>query len=171
MTKKIFEFLKSIVVAGIAAIFIIIFIFETVSVDGKSMKPTFESGDRLIIEKLSLRFATPKVNDIVVFKFPADTREKFIKRVVAVAGDKVKIENDRLYVNGVEKEEPYINENFMNDFFQETTIPQNTIFVLGDNRNYSKDSRSKDVGFVSNKLIVGKALFKIYPLNKIGRVR
>jgi len=171
LTKKSVEFLQSIAVSILAAIFIIVFILETVSVDGKSMLPTFESGDRLIIEKISVRFTKPKVNDIVVFKFPADTREKYIKRVVAVAGDRVKIENNRVFINGIEKEEPYLNEAYINEGFQEAIVPENSIFVLGDNRNYSKDSRAKDVGFVNIKLIVGKALFRVYPIKRIGRIR
>lgn len=170
MTKKLTEFVTSIIIAILAALFIIIFIFETVSIDGKSMMPSFESGDRLIIEKVSLRFVKPKANDIVVFKYPADIREKYIKRIIAVAGEKVKIENSRVYVNGIEKEEHYINESFINEDFKEAIVPENTIFVLGDNRNYSRDSRSKDVGFISTKLIIGKALLRIYPLTKIGRI-
>lgn len=165
------ELVKSILVAIIAAILIITFVFETVSVDGQSMFPTLNHKDRLIVEKVSYYFREPRVNDIVVFKYPANTREKFIKRVIAVSGDKVKIENNRLYVNGIEKDEPYLNEKFINGFYPETTVPKNTIFVLGDNRNNSKDSRFPDVGFVNVKLVVGKASLRIYPFNKIGKVR
>jgi signal peptidase I len=171
MIKNIIELVKSIGIAIIAAILIITFVFETVSVDGYSMFPTLNHKDRLIVEKVTYYFRKPKVNDIIVLKYPADTREKFIKRVVAVAGDKVKIEDNRLFVNGKEKEEPYLNENFINGYYSETIIPENTIFVLGDNRNNSKDSRFPDVGFVNIKLVVGKAALRIYPFNNIGRVR
>ena len=171
MIKNIIELAKSIIIAIVAAILIITFVFETVSVDGQSMFPTLHHKDRLIVEKVSYYFRKPKPNDIVVLKYPADTREKFIKRVVAVGGDKVKIEDNRLYINGVEKEEPYLNENFINGFYNEVTVPENTVFVLGDNRNNSKDSRFPDVGFVSLKLIVGRAALRIYPFDKIGRVK
>jgi signal peptidase I len=164
------ELVKSVIIAVIAAVLIITFVFETVSVDGQSMVPTLNNKDRLIVEKVSYYFRKPKANDIVVIKYPADTREKFIKRVIAVAGDRVKIEDNRLYVNGKEMAEPYINEKIINGSYKEAIVPENTIFVLGDNRNYSRDSRSKDVGFISTKLIIGKALLRIYPLTKIGRI-
>jgi signal peptidase I len=171
LIKDIIELIKSIFIAIIAAILIITFVFETVSVDGQSMAPTLAHKDRLIVEKVSYYFRDPKINDIIVLKYPADTREKFIKRVVAVAGDKVKIEDNRLFVNGIEKDEPYIKERFINGYFNEVTVPENTIFVLGDNRNNSKDSRFPDVGFVNLKLVVGKAALRIYPFDKIGRIR
>jgi signal peptidase I len=171
MIKNIIELIKSIFIAIIAAMLIITFVFETVSVDGQSMSPTLAHRDRLIVEKVSYYFRKPKVNDIIVLKYPADTREKFIKRVIAVAGDKVKIEDNRLFINGIEKDEPYIKETFINGYYNEVTVPENTIFVLGDNRNNSRDSRVPDVGFVNLKLIVGKAALRIYPFNKIGRIR
>lgn len=171
MIKDIIELIKSIFIAIVAAVLIITFVFETVSVDGQSMSPTLAHKDRLIVEKVSYYFRKPKTNDIIVLKYPADTREKFIKRVIAVAGDKVKIEDNRLFINGIEKDEPYIKENFINGFYNEVTVPENTIFVLGDNRNNSKDSRFPDVGFVNLKLVVGRAALRIYPFNNIGRIR
>jgi signal peptidase I len=171
MIKDIIELIKSIFIAIVAAVLIITFVFETVSVDGQSMSPTLAHKDRLIVEKVSYYFRKPKANDIIVLKYPADTREKFIKRVIAVAGDKVKIEDNRLFINGIEKDEPYIKEKFINGFYNEVTVPENTIFVLGDNRNNSKDSRFPDVGFVNLKLVVGRAALRIYPFNNIGRIR
>ena len=171
MIKDIIELIKSIFIAIIAAVLIITFVFETVSVDGQSMSPTLAHKDRLIVEKVSYYFRKPKVNDIIVLKYPADTREKFIKRVIAVAGDEVKIEDNRLFINGIEKDEPYIKERFINGYYNKVTVPENTIFVLGDNRNNSKDSRFSDVGFVNLKLVVGKAALRIFPFNKIGRIR
>lgn len=171
LIKDVIELVKSILIAIIAAVLIITFVFETVSVDGQSMFPTLDNKDRLIVEKVSYYFREPRIGDIVVFKYPSDTREKFIKRIVAVAGDKVKIENNKLYVNEIEVNEPYLNEKTINGYFNEVVVPENTIFVLGDNRNYSRDSRFPDVGFINKKLIVGKAAFRIYPFNKIGSVR
>lgn len=167
MVKELVEILKSVIIAIIAALLIMAFVFETVSVDGYSMNPTLNHKDRLIVEKVTYYFHKPQAGDIVVIKYPADIKEKFIKRVVAVPGDKVKIENNMLYINNKAKEEKYILEHKMNDF-QEVTIPNDTIFVLGDNRNNSRDSRFEDVGFVSTKLVVGKAVFRLYPFNNIG---
>lgn len=170
MLRDLIELVKSVAIAVVTAMLIIAFVFETVSVDGQSMVPTLNHKDRLIVEKVSYYFRKPKVDDIIVIKYPADTREKFIKRVVATAGDKVKIEDNRLFINGVEKEEPYLSERFINGFYPETTVPENTIFVLGDNRNNSRDSRYSDVGFVNLKLIVGRAALRIYPFKRIGRI-
>jgi signal peptidase I len=169
--KEIMEFIKSVFIAIIAAVLIIVFVFETVSVDGQSMSPTLSHKDRLIIEKVTYYIRKPKVNDIVVIKYPADTREKYIKRVVATAGDKIKIEDNRLFVNGVEKDEPYLKEKIIKGYYNEAIVPENTIFVLGDNRNNSRDSRFPDVGFVNLKLVVGKAALRIYPFKNIGRIR
>lgn len=168
--KEIIELLKSIAIAILATFIIITFIFQTVSVDGLSMQPTLQNKDRLILEKVTYYFRKPKPGDIVVIKYPSDTSQKFIKRVVAIGGDKVKIQNNKLYINGVAKNEKYINEQTMQDF-NEVQVPKGTIFVLGDNRNHSEDSRFADVGFVNLKLVVGKASFRLFPFSTIGRIR
>lgn len=169
MVKELIELGKSMIIAIIAAFLIITFVFETVSVDGHSMDPTLSHKDRLIVEKVSYYFRAPKPGDIVVIKYPADPKEKFIKRVVAVGGDKVRVENNKLYINDVQKNEPYILEKTMSDFNQ-VTVPQNTVFVMGDNRNNSRDSRFQDVGFVDYKMVVGRAALRIYPFSKFGRL-
>lgn len=168
--KELLELGKSIVIAIIAAFLIITFVFETVSVDGHSMDPTLNNKDRLIVEKVSYYFRAPKPGDIVVIKYPANPKEKFIKRVIGVGGDKIKIQNNTLYVNDVPKNEPYILEHTMVDF-NEVTVPQNTVFVLGDNRNNSRDSRYPDVGFVDYKMIVGRAALRIFPFSRFGSLK
>ncbi|MGE5629389.1 MAG: signal peptidase I [Solirubrobacterales bacterium] len=170
MAKELIEILKSVIIAIVAAFLIITFIFETVSVDGYSMNPTLNNKDRLIVEKVTYYFSAPKPGDIVVIKYPADPKEKFIKRVVAVGGDKVKIENSTLYINGKEKQENYILEKTMADY-PEVTVPEGTIFVMGDNRNNSRDSRFEDVGFVKLNMVVGKAVLRIYPFNNFGKLK
>jgi signal peptidase I len=169
MVKELIELGKSMVIAIIAAFLIITFVFETVSVDGHSMNPTLHNKDRLIVEKVSYYFRPPEPGDIVVIKYPANPSEKFIKRVIAVGGEKVKIENNKVYINGIPKNEPYILEPTMQDF-KEVTVPKNTIFVLGDNRNNSRDSRYPDVGFVDYKMVVGRAVLRIYPFSRFGRL-
>ncbi len=123
MLKELMEVVKSIIVAVIAAFLIITFVFETVSVEGHSMDPTLNNRDRLIVEKVSYYFRKPKDGDIVVIKYPSDTREKFIKRVIAVPGDTVSIHDNKVYVNGKAKEENYILENYMEDF-NEVKVPE-----------------------------------------------
>ncbi|KHD38051.1 signal peptidase I [Clostridium acetobutylicum] len=179
MGKSLIEFGKSIIIAIIAAVIIIMFVFETVSVDGTSMYSTLQNNDRLIIEKVSYRFGFPKRGDIIVFKCPSDTTKKFIKRVIAVEGDKVKIVNDKVYVNGVKLNENYayyMNQQVTDDprvhDYALRTVPKDSVFVLGDNRYNSLDSRFEDeVGFVNKKLIIGREALRIYPFNKIGKVR
>jgi len=163
--KELIGIAKSIIIAVILALLIINFVFETVSVEGRSMFSTLDNKDRLIVEKVSYYFSKPKPGDIVVIKNPQNIKERFIKRVVAVAGDRVKIENNKLFINDKPKDEIYIHDNIMTDF-EEITVPKNTVFVLGDNRNNSKDSRM--VGSIDLKLVVGKATIRLYPFDKIG---
>lgn len=170
LIKKVFEVAKPIAISLVIAIFIINFIFQIVTVSGESMVPTLQNTDKLILGKVSYRITSPKKNDIVVIRYPADIRERIIKRVIAVAGDKVKINDNILYINGKAIDEYYKNEDFMEDY-DEAEVPQDSIFVLGDNRNFSKDSRSSDIGFVKLNLIEGKAVIRLYPFNKMGRIR
>ena len=170
LTKKIIEISKSIAISLVVAIFIISFIFQVVTVSGESMIPTLQNNDKLVLEKVSYRIISPRKNDIVVVRYPADIRERIIKRVIAVAGDKVKISDNKLYINGKAIDEYYKSENFMQDY-DEAEVPQDSIFILGDNRNFSKDSRSSDIGFVKLNLIEGKAVIRLYPFNKMGRIR
>lgn len=166
MVKELIELGKSILIAMIAAFLIITFICETVSVDGLSMYPTLHNKDKLIVEKVTYYFREPKPGDIVVIKYPANPKEHFIKRVIAVGGDKLKVENNKVYVNGKAREEDFINEHQMEDF-PEVNVPQGTIFVMGDNRNYSMDSRDERVGFVKLNMVVGKAAIRLYPFSSV----
>ena len=170
LNTKIFDVVKSTAISLIIAVFIINFMFQIVTVNGESMIPSLYNNDKLILEKVSYRMTSPKRNDIVVIKYPADIRERIIKRVIAVAGDKVKINDNILYVNGKTIDEYYKNEEFMQDY-DEAEVPKDSIFILGDNRNFSKDSRSNDIGFVKLNLLEGRAIIRLYPFNKMGRIR
>ncbi|WP_125153751.1 signal peptidase I [Clostridium rectalis] len=170
MVKELIELGKSIIIAMVAAFLIITFVFETVNVDGLSMYPTLHNNDKLIVEKVSYYFRKPTYGDIVVIKYPANPKEKFIKRVIGTPGDRIKIENNKLYLNGKELTENYIFEHRMEDF-NEVTIPDNTIFVMGDNRNNSLDSRdSEKVGFVNYNMVVGRATLRVYPFKDAGKI-
>lgn len=170
MTKKVFVVVKSTAISLVIAVFIINFIFQIVTVNGESMFPTLQNNDKLILEKVSYRIIPAKRNDIVVIKYPADIGQRIIKRVIAVAGDKVKISDNIIYINGKIINEYYKNESIMRDY-DETIVPKGSMFVLGDNRNFSKDSRSSDIGFVKLNLLEGKAVIRLYPFNKMGRIR
>lgn len=170
MTRGISKAVKYTAILLVIAVFIINFSFQVVTVNGKSMVPTLQSKDKLILEIVSYRIMSPKRNDIVVIRYPADIRERIKKRVIAVHGDTVKINDNILYINGKTTNEYYKNVGFMRDF-DEVQVPRDAVFVLGDNRNFSKDSRSSDIGFVKLNLIEGKAVVRLYPFNKMGRIR
>ena len=175
MKKELIELVKSVIIAALAAFIIVTFIFRPVAVDGLSMFPTLHDADRLIIEKVTYYFRKPIPGDVVVFNYPANPKEQFIKRVIAVSGDKIKIYDHKVYVNGKPLVEPYIFEK-MNaiidqNYKNEITVPMGTIFVMGDNRNNSKDSRYSDVGFVDLKQLIGKTFIRMFPLNRIGGIK
>lgn len=168
--SNIVENTKGFILALIIAMLIIKFVVENVSVQGSSMLPTISNGDRILIEKLTYSFEEPSVGDLLVFKYPADIRKRLVKRVIALEGDSVSILDNKLYINGKQFKEDYLLQKQMEDF-NETFVPKDTVFVLGDNRNNSSDSRSTDIGFVRKKLIVGKVFYRIFPFNKIGRLK
>jgi len=163
---------KCMLIALITSFIITSFLFQAVTVDGDSMLPTLHTKDRLILEKITYYFCEPKANDIVVIKPPNDPDKKYIKRIVAVGGDTVQIKDQKLYVNGVEKNELYIKEKmngpYDKNFENCLTVPKNSFCVLGDNRNHSQDSRDKNISFVSLKNILGKVPLRIYPFNQSG---
>lgn len=165
-------------IAIIIGALIIEFIFQTVTVDGTSMYNTLHHNDRLVIDEISYRFTFPKRGDIVAFKCPSNTNERFIKRVIAIQGDKIKIVDDKVYVNGKQLHEKYtyyMNKEVTDDprvhNLEEKVVPEGSVFVLGDNRYNSLDSRfENEVGFVNKKLIIGKEFLRIYPFNTMGRI-
>jgi signal peptidase I len=159
-----------IILALFLTLMITNFCIEAVYVDGNSMLPTLKHNDKLIVEKIYYKFKRPERQQIIVFKYSADTRKRFVKRIIGVEGDRIKIINGKIYLNDKVLNEFYILESYSDDF-EEVTVPKDTVFVLGDNRNNSKDSRFQDVGFVKNKLIVGRIIFKIYPFEAVREVK
>lgn len=161
--SQVREWIESIIIAIVLAIVIKAFLFETVLVDGSSMLPTLRDRDRLAVNKIGYRFDGPRYGDIVVFEYPGNPSLIFIKRVIGVEGDRVEVRDHRVYLNGVELDEPYINEKPLGNF-SEVVVPPDTVFVLGDNRNDSRDSRFSDVGFIPLENIRGEAVLRIWPL-------
>lgn len=154
---------------GIAA-FIIIFLYQPVRVEGTSMMPGLTDQERIFINKFVYRFESISRGDIVVFHYPADPSKSYIKRVIGVAGDRVQIDNGRVYVNGQRILEPYIPEQFK-DYrsYPEELVPLGSYYLLGDHRNRSSDSR--EFGPVEEKYIYGKAVFIYWPMEKMGALR
>ena len=155
----------SIIVAVVLAFGIRTFLVEPYLVSGPSMMNTLLDRERLIVNKLVYYLRSPEKGEIIVFKYPSDTRRDFIKRVIATGGDTIEIIDGHIFVNGQEKKEDYIKEPFHSNY-RKTVVPQGTIFVMGDNRNNSEDSRFQDVGFVNLNLVKGKASLIFLPVSK-----
>ena len=164
------EAVKTLVGAAILALLIMTFVARAFTVDGPSMLPTLHDGERLMVDKLSYRFREPQRGEIVVFRYPADPREHFIKRIIALPGDVVEIRGGRVYVNGTALEEPYIASPTWGHFGP-VKVPAGRYFVLGDNRTNSEDSRYPQVGFVPRSYLEGRALWRFWPPSRIGILR
>ncbi|CQR71432.1 Signal peptidase I T [Sporomusa ovata DSM 2662] len=165
-SEEIKDWVISIIIAILLAFFIRYFIVELYMVEGPSMRPTLVDGERLVVNKFIYRFKTPERGEVLVFRYPRDPSRDFIKRVIAVAGDTVEIKDGRVFLNGQLLNEPYILERIKGSY-PVATVPQGHIYVMGDNRNNSEDSRFKDVGFVPLELIKGKAVTIFWPLDHI----
>lgn len=164
------EWLEAIVSSVVLTAFVIIFIAQSFSVQGLSMMPTLQNNQRLLVDKVSYRFVEPRKGDIIVFKYPQNPKEEFIKRIIGVPGDTVAIIDGKLFINGLVIEEDYIYDTTIRGFLPQV-VPEGHYFVLGDNRNNSLDSRDFRVGFVPKDLIIGRAIWSYWPLNKIEIVR
>ena len=164
------EALKTLVTAGILAFGIRTFVAEARYIPSASMQPTLEINDRLIIEKLSYRFTEPERGDVVVFAptkilIEQDFKDAFIKRVIGLPGEKVQVRGGRVYVNDIALEEKYIEEKPQYDYGP-VKVPDDQYLVLGDNRNNSYDSHYW--GFVPRENLIGKAIVRFWPLNRVG---
>ncbi len=159
------DLVLSVAVSG----FIIIFLYQPVRVEGTSMLPMLEDQDRLFINKLAFRVGEIHRGDVVVFLYPHDQTKSYIKRVIGLPGDRVRIDHGQVVVNGHDLAEPYLPARFSDERSQsEMTIPQDEYFVMGDHRSISSDSR--DFGPVERKLIYGKAAFVYWPMDQAGVV-
>ena len=154
----------------VVSFFIILFIYQPVKVEGGSMEPGLEDQERIVINKLVYRFESIDRGDIVVFRYPRDTRKSFIKRVIGLPGDHVRISFGHVFVNGHQLSEAYVPPDYLDArSFSEIIVPNNGYFVLGDHRSASNDSR--EFGPVMRSYIYGKAVFGYWPMEKLGILR
>lgn len=171
--REIIEWIKIIVTSLVIALVITHFIRPTL-VQGSSMYPTLEEKDYLIINRVAYKREEPQRGDIIVFKTELlqdnGKKKDLVKRVIGLPGDHIKINDQEVYLNGELLEEEYILPTVVTEGNIDITIPEGTIFVMGDNRQHSMDSRDPDVGLVKIDDIMGKVIVRLLPFNKIGKV-
>ncbi|TVX93998.1 signal peptidase I [Paenibacillus agilis] len=177
--NELVEWIKAIAVAVTLVVLVRWLLFAPFIVDGPSMEPNFYTGERLIVNKILYEFREPKRGEVVVFHVPDEKRD-LIKRVIGVAGDTIEYRGDDLFVNGKKVEEPYIqeaiaeakkqggtynNSDFPNEMRTENKVPEGHIFVMGDHRDNSTDSRV--LGFIPLSEVIGRADVIFWPLNQM----
>jgi signal peptidase I len=171
--KEAIDWAKALVVAGVLVVVIRMFLFSPYIVDGPSMRPNFHTGERVIVNKILYDLREPERGEVVVFHSPFGS--DYIKRVVGLPGETVRVSGDTVFVNGQALPEPYIKgevdtaaaagRTYNNKDYEEQTVPEGHVFVMGDNRPNSHDSR--DIGFVIYGDIVGRADVIIWPIGDI----
>lgn len=165
----IWEFAKVIIIAAIIVLPIRYFLFQPFIVKGESMVPYLQSGDYLIIDEISYRFSEPKRGEIVVLKYPLDESQRFIKRVIGLPGETVSIKNGEVVISKGDEiltlNEDYLPEDLMTDGNVNMTLKDNEYFVLGDNRQFSYDSRRW--GTLPKEDIIGRAFLRLFPVTQI----
>jgi signal peptidase I len=161
--------LRDIVISAAVSILMITFLYQPVRVEGTSMLPRLEDHDRLFINKFVYRISSIHRGDVVVFHYPRDPEKSYIKRVIALPGDRISIERGRVFLNGKLLPESYVPEQYRDTrSLAEMVIPEEAYFMMGDHRSISSDSR--EFGPVERDLIYGKAVFVYWPTKDAGVV-
>jgi len=158
-----------LVIAVAVSAFIILFLYQPVKVEGSSMQPLLNDQQRVFINKFVYHIGPIERGDIVVFRYPRDPSKSYIKRVIGVAGDRVRVEGGRVFLNGKPLPEPYVPPTYVDlHAYPEVIVPQDSYFVLGDHRTMSNDSR--EFGPIPASHIYGKAVFVYWPMEKLGAI-
>ncbi len=176
------EFLKIIIVAAIIVLPIRYFLFQPFIVKGESMVPNFQSGDYLIVDEISYRFSNPERGDVVVLKYPLDPRQRFIKRIIALPGETVQVSNGKIIIskdgkNVVLDEEKYLPNLKGTQGNISVSLGNNEYFVLGDNRDFSYDSRrwitmsGQPKPILPREDIIGRAIFRVFPISTMSYIK
>lgn len=158
----------TVVIAVAAALLIRSFVFGVTLVDGPSMQPTLYTNERLAVEKVSRYFGLPERGDIVIVHYPNED-DTYVKRVIGLPGEVLEIKDSVVYINGESLDEPYVSSEPYADM-EPITVPEEHIFVMGDNRANSWDSRKPETGPIAQGAIIGHAVFVIYPLDMLRHV-
>ncbi len=172
MLKEFLEWARAIILALIIGLILTV-IVRPILVKGHSMEPTLGDNNYLLIEQISYQVSDPHYGDIIVFKsdlYSSDgSRRDLIKRVIAGEDDHVMIDSGRVYVNGELLDEVYLRDEFTSGNM-DIIVPEGSVFVMGDNRSNSMDSRSTDVGFVEEEEIRGRVLIRLFPISGFGAI-
>ena len=176
IAHEVKEWAHSIFVALLLTLVIRTYVVQAFKIPSGSMRPTLLEGDKLFVNKYVYRFETPKRGDIIVFRYPNDPKKDFIKRLVGLGGETVEIRDGKIYVDGKALEDPgsfgkffYYNHDPFGGPDEKVRVPANTYYVLGDNSANSTDSRFW--GFAPKKNVLGKAVFRWWPPNRLGTVK
>jgi len=170
ITPVLAVWLRDLIISLAISAFIIVFLYQPVKVEGTSMMPSLADQERIFVNKFVYRLEPIERGDVVVFRYPRDPSKSYIKRVIGVAGDRIRIDAGQVYVNGQPIAEDYVPPAYADArSYAETVVPPHGYFVLGDHRSMSNDSR--DFGAVNESYIYGKAVFGYWPVDKLGRVR
>lgn len=171
--RELFLWLVTFAMAAIVAAGVIIFVGERTKITGSSMEPVLSDGDQVILDKLTYRFKAPERFDIVVFPGPGDQKRLFVKRIIGLPGEIIRIANGVVYINDREISWDYAKDYYTHQGTMTKTVKlgKDDYFVLGDNRENSLDSRYKEVGSVRRDEIIGRVIFRIYPWKQAGRIQ
>jgi signal peptidase I len=162
--------LRDILISVAIAVLIVVFLYQPVRVEGTSMLPRLDDQDRLFVNKFVYRFTAIERGDVVVFHYPRDPEKSYIKRVIALPGDRLRIDHGTVWLNGQPQSEPYIPDEYRDaKSMPEIVVPEGSYFMMGDHRSISSDSR--EFGSVERSFIYGKAAFVYWPASDAGTVR
>lgn len=171
----VLELLQVVIFAVSIFLFIYLLVLQPHKIKGASMEPNFHDGEYLLTDKVSYRFGEPNRGDVIVFKAPPTYKDEFIKRVIALPGEEVKVEGGSIYVNGRVLSEEYLPKDtriLSGKYTEEgkpVVVPNDAYFVLGDNRDHSLDSRN--IGPIEKQHITGRAWFVYWPVTNLGTIK
>jgi len=160
----VWEFAKTLIIAFVLAQLIMVSVAQAFQVEQYSMEPTLLPHDRVLVDKFLYRLRQTRRGDVIVLKYPLNPQRNYIKRIVALPGDTLQVKDGKLFINGTQVREPYLNGVPQGDFGP-MNVPEDSVFVMGDNRNNSEDSRS--FGALKKEQIVGQAILIYWPPQRI----